>query len=201
MRLRNDPQAQAFLERSSYAIKTFPVKLDANVVLEVGMGKGEMLTQLALINPEITFIGIEKYPTVAMKAVRRAQRLALTNFQVLAYDLAELNDAFTGVVEQIWLTFADPWPKKRHYKRRLTYTTYLQIYQKLLSKSGILKIKTDNDEFFRWSIHSIVNFGATITYLTTDLHASDRAAGNIATGYETKWHNQGKKINYMEVQF
>ena len=201
MRLRNDPQAQSYIDQSDFVIKNFPIKLDQNVILEIGMGKGEMLTELARLKPEQTFIGIEKFPTVTMKAIKKAQKLNLKNFFVINEDLTNLVDAFSGQVEQIWLTFSDPWPKKRHYKRRLTYQFFLKIYQQLLAQNGILKIKTDNDDFFLWSIHQIIKFGAQISFITTDLHQSIKNENNIETGYETKWRLLGKKINYMEVKF
>lgn len=201
MRLRNDPSAKKIIDNSKYVITEFPIKLDSDVVLEIGMGKGEMLTQLALNNPNKIFIGIEKYPTVAVKAIKKAQALNLNNFFVVNKDLIDLKDAFSGHVQEIWLTFSDPWPKKRHFKRRLTYKSFLDIYKSILGSKGILKIKTDNDAFFDWSIESIQNYGAKIVYITRDLHNDIKNADNIPTGYEIKWSQQNKNINFMEIQF
>lgn len=201
MRLRNDPNAKDYINNSKMVINDFPIKVSQNTVLEIGMGKGEMLTQLAFINPTKMFVGIEKYPTVVVKALKKAEKLNLNNFFVINKDLKELSTSFQGKVDEIWLTFSDPWPKDRHYKRRLTYKDFLIIYKELLSKNGILKIKTDNDKFFNWSINSIKEFGATITFLTNDLHNSEKSALNIKTGYEIKWSEKGKNINYMEVKF
>ncbi|MBR2022559.1 MAG: tRNA (guanosine(46)-N7)-methyltransferase TrmB [Mycoplasmataceae bacterium] len=201
MRLRNDPKAREKIDNSNLVIKDFPIKLNENVILEIGMGKGEMLIQLALNNPNNIYIGIEKYPTVVAKAISLANKLNLKNFFVVCNELSNLENNFDGKVKEIWLTFSDPWPKKSHYKRRLTYFKFLNIYKSLLTKEGILKLKTDNDDFFNWSIESFKNYGAKIIYLTNDLHNSEKNEFNIQTGYEIKWSKKGKNINYIEVSF
>lgn len=199
MRLRNDPLANEFVKNSSFTVDKFPIKLNKNTIIEIGMGKGEMLTEMAFQNTHKTFIGIEKYPTVVAKAIKRAQKYELKNFFVVNQDISELKNSFDGKVKEIWLTFSDPWPKKRHFKRRLTYKTFLEIYKIILDDDGVLKIKTDNDAFFEWSIESLKEFGANIVYLTRDLHNDKKNESNIYTGYELKWKE--KKINYMEVKF
>ena len=194
MRLRNDPKAREYLENSQYLIENFPIILDENIILEIGMGKGEMLCEMAKLNPHKKFIGIEKFPTVAAKAAKKFNENNLKNIFIINKDLDSLFDQFQGTVNEIWLTFSDPWPKKRHYKRRLTYRKYLNLYKNLLSSNGILKIKTDNDLFFNRSLEEIDNFkSAKIIYQTTDLHNSDKNNTNIPTGYEIKWSSKGKK--------
>lgn len=201
MRLRNNPKAKDYLFDFDFVLNDYPIKLDENTILEVGMGKGEMLSQIALNNPNLICIGIEKSPTVAFQAAKKAQELNLKNFFIVCSDLEKLLDKFEGKLKNIWLTFSDPWPKKRHYKRRLTYHKYLDIYNNLLSSDGILKIKTDNDLFFDWSKEEILDYGAQIIYQTNDLHNSSKNDENIKTGYEIKWSSKGKNINYMEIKF
>lgn len=201
MRLRNDPNAIQYVNNSELVIKDFPFKLSTNTTIEIGMGKGEMLVQLALENPNRFFIGIEKYQTVAVKALKKAKKLNLKNFFVICEDVSKLENKLEGEVDEIWLTFSDPWPKKRHFKRRLTYKTFLDIYKNVLSNDGILKIKTDNDDFFAWSIESIIEYGGQILFQTNNLHKSIKNENNIPTGYEIKWSGKGKNINYLEVKF
>ncbi|UWD34173.1 tRNA (guanosine(46)-N7)-methyltransferase TrmB [Mesomycoplasma molare] len=201
MRLRNIPNASEILLESEYLIKEFPYKLNNKTVLEMGMGKGEMLVELAKQNPDTTFIGIEKYPTVALKSMKKAKKLNLKNFKIINQDIAKLPELLEGKVDLIWLTFSDPWPKKRHFKRRLTYKDFLLIYKNLLTDNGILKFKTDNDSLFEYSIESIEEFGAKILNLTRDFHNSDLSKNNIMTGYEKKWSEKGKNINYLEIKF
>ncbi|MBN3534839.1 tRNA (guanosine(46)-N7)-methyltransferase TrmB [Mycoplasma procyoni] len=201
MRLRNIPNAKEDLLASDYIITEFPHKIDQNTVLEMGMGKGEMLVELAIQNPHLNFIGIEKYPTVALKSMKRAKKMNLSNFKIINEDIATLPEKLEGKTDLIWLTFSDPWPKKRHFKRRLTYKSFLDIYKNLLSEKGVLKLKTDNDRFFDYSIESIQEYGAKITQMTRDFHASELSIGNIMTGYEKKWSDKGKNINFLEVKF
>lgn len=201
MRLRNNSKAKDSLFELDFVLSDYPIKLDGNTILEIGMGKGEMLSQIALNNPHLICIGIEKSPTVAFQAAKKAQQLNLKNFFIVCSDVEKLTDKFEGKIKNIWLTFSDPWPKKRHYKRRLTYSKYLDIYKNILSSDGILKIKTDNDLFFDWSKEEILNYGAQIIYQTNDLHNSPKNEDNIKTGYEIKWSSKGKNINYMEVKF
>lgn len=201
MRLRNDPNAQNVIDTSPYVIRDFPIELNSKTILEIGMGKGEMLTQLAANNPNNFYIGIEKYPTVVVKALKKAKELNLNNFQVICDDVSNLTNKFSGKVNEIWLTFSDPWPKKRHFKRRLTYKSFLDIYKSILSSDGTLKIKTDNDAFFNWSREHISDYGAKIIFETNDLHNSVKNINNVCTGYEIKWSQRGKNINYMEVKF
>lgn len=201
MRLRNNPAADQIIENHTSIIKDIPIKVDENTVLEIGMGKGEMISQMAINEPDKKFIGIEKFPTVILKALKLIDKNQISNLKIICQDIAKLSDAFEGKVSLIWLTFSDPWPKKRHYKRRLTYKSYLNIYKNLLSSDGILKIKTDNDSLYHFSLESLEDYGANILYKTNDLYSSEKIKNNIPTGYEIKWNNRGKNINYIEAKF
>lgn len=201
MRLRNNPDAMPELEASKYLIKDFPYTLDEDTTLEVGMGKGEMITQLAAQNPNKKYLGIEKFATVAHKAMKRAEKLELDNFGIICDDLANLPDMLNGKVKTIWLTFSDPWPKARHEKRRLTYKDFLEIYKKLLSNDGVLKFKTDNDKLFEWTVEHMQENGVKLSNVTRDFHSHEASKDNIMTGYEIKWSETGKKINYLEARF
>lgn len=201
MRLRNDPNSAKYLEQLDFVIKSFPIYLNNKTILEIGMGKGEMLIEMAKSNTDLIYIGIEKFPTVCAKAAKKIENLQLSNIFLICSDIEKIKENFEGQVNEIWLTFSDPWPKKRHFKRRLTYKSFLDIYKSLLSANGILKIKTDNDNFFNWSKESILKYGAKIIYETNDLHKSKKNESNIQTGYEIKWSSKGKNINYMEISF
>lgn len=201
MRLRNNPEANSIIEKHESIIKNIPIKVNENTIIEIGMGKGEMLTQMALNDSNKNFIGIEKFPTVILNALKIIDLKKITNLKIVCQDVLKLTDSFEGKVSTIWLTFSDPWPKKRHTKRRLTYKTYLDIYKKILSNDGILLIKTDNDSLYNFSLESLEKYGAKIVYKTTDLYSSNKIKDNIPTGYEIKWHNRGKNINFIEAKF
>ena len=200
MRLRNDPEADKKLIESGMLINDFPYTLPANTTIELGMGKGEMITQMAKENPDQIFIGIEKYATVAAKAVKRAKEMELKNFFVICEDIFQLPELLKGQVDTIWLTFSDPWPKARHEKRRLTYKKFLEIYKALLTDKGVLKFKTDNDKLFEYSVESMEEFGLKLSNVTRDFHNHKASVGNVKTGYEIKWSSLGKNINYLEAR-
>ncbi|MGL5308479.1 MAG: tRNA (guanosine(46)-N7)-methyltransferase TrmB [Metamycoplasmataceae bacterium] len=201
MRLRNNPEANQIIAKHKSVIQNIPIEIDENTILEIGMGKGEMISQMAINNLDKKFIGIEKFPTVVLQALKLIDEKEIQNLKIVCQDISKLSEAFVGKSSTIWLTFSDPWPKKRHYKRRLTYKTYLEIYKSLLMNDGVLKIKTDNDSLYDFSIESLEKFGAKIIFKTNDLYSSDRLENNIQTGYEIKWHNRGKNINYIEAKF
>ncbi|MEA4162594.1 tRNA (guanosine(46)-N7)-methyltransferase TrmB [Mycoplasma sp. 4404] len=197
MRLRYDKNAEANLVNSDFLIKEFPVNLKENDVLEIGAGKGEMIAQLALQNPDITYYAFEKYLTVANKILKKINELNLKNLFIITKDANNLTELFTGKIDTIWLTFSDPWPKKAHEKRRLTYKTFLDQYKQLLSEKGCLYFKTDNDKLFEFSIESLNENNWDIIDMTTDLHSSKYNETNVQTGYEQKWSSLGKNINFL----
>ncbi|NQZ28816.1 MAG: tRNA (guanosine(46)-N7)-methyltransferase TrmB [Mycoplasmatales bacterium] len=201
MRLRNNPNAQVELDASKYTVKEYPFKVNKNVIIELGMGKGEMITELAAQNPDKYYVGIEKFATVAHKAMKRAEKLELENFSIIDKDIKDLPELIEGTVETIWLTFSDPWPKARHEKRRLTYKTFLDHYKNILSKDGVINMKTDNDKLFLYSLESMQEYGMEILAVTRDFHNSKWIEGNVMTGYEKKWSESGKNINFLRAKF
>ncbi|MXR10034.1 tRNA (guanosine(46)-N7)-methyltransferase TrmB [Mesomycoplasma hyopneumoniae] len=200
MRLRNIPDALERIQNQNLLVKT-PWNIDDSWIIEIGMGKGKMISQLAFDNPNKNFLGVEKYPSAAVKSIKYVKKYNLSNFFILISDAKDLLDQIKGKASTIWLTFPDPWPKNRHYKRRLTYKDFLKIYANLLVKEGILKLKTDNLKFFEFSIESLKENGWKITYQTKDLHNSLVNSSNIKTTYEEKWVNLNYKIHYLEAIF
>ncbi|NQZ65621.1 MAG: tRNA (guanosine(46)-N7)-methyltransferase TrmB [Mycoplasmatales bacterium] len=201
MRLRNNPNAMSELEESKYLIKNFPFKLNSKTVLELGMGKGDMLTSLAKNNPELIYIGLEKFATVANIARKKAELSRLENINIVVDDVKNIPSIFIGKTETIWLTFSDPWPKNRHAKRRLTHMNFINIYKKILDKNGTIKFKTDNDKFFEWTVEHLRENGIKMRNITRDFHSHKSSIDNIKTEYEIKWSSLGKKINYLEIYF
>ncbi|UUM19308.1 tRNA (guanosine(46)-N7)-methyltransferase TrmB [Mycoplasma sp. 1018B] len=198
MRLRYDKQAIDKLLNSKYLIKdNFPIILNETDIVEIGMGKGEMIAELARINPNKKFYGFEKYPTVAAKVLNLIDKYKLTNLFIIVGDAGNLLNYFQGNLETIWLTFSDPWPKARHEKRRLTYKLFLDQYKQIMNEDSLLKLKTDNDFFYNYSIDSFLNNGWKIIANGTDLHKSNYSSDNIMTGYEKKWISLNKNINFI----
>ena len=204
MRLRHIPGAEEAIEQSPYVIqepKEMKGKWDSvfenrnPIHIEVGMGKGRFIMELAQRNPQINYIGIERYSTVLLKALQKREQLPVSNICFMCIDAKELGEIFEkGEVEKIYLNFSDPWPKDRHAKRRLTSDRFLPIYDQILKKDGIIEFKTDNQDLFRYSLESIPEAGWTVDAHTFDLHNSEMAEGNVMTEYETKFCSEGKPI-------
>ncbi|MGL4343014.1 MAG: tRNA (guanosine(46)-N7)-methyltransferase TrmB [Metamycoplasmataceae bacterium] len=201
MRLRYDKNANNIVEKSNFVLREFPIKLNNKTVVELGMGKGEMLLSMAKDCPNKVFIGIEKFNTVIAKVVKNIEKEDIKNIFIINKDIKNIEEFFDGKVNEIWLTFSDPWPKKGHTKRRLTYKDFLKKYEKILNKNGIIKLKTDNDSFFNFTLESLKEYGANLIYCTRDLYNDPKIESNYPTGYEKKWILKGKNINYLEFNF
>ncbi|TPE57700.1 tRNA (guanosine(46)-N7)-methyltransferase TrmB [[Mycoplasma] falconis] len=201
MRLRHNKDALGIINESKYAILNFPYKTKKNTVLEIGMGKGRMITTLASLHPQINYIGLEKYSTPALGAIKKADELNLDNFKVIIGDAIKLEEYLANKVDTIWLTFSDPWPKKRHFKRRLVYRDFLSIYKKILADDGIIYFKSDNDGLYEYALEELKEFKAKIIYHTNDLHNCDFPIENVFTDYEEKFNKMGKNINFIAFKF
>lgn len=204
MRLRHIPGAEQMIEESPYVIqkpeerkgKWHEIFGNHNPIhIEVGMGKGKFIMELARTNPEINYIGIERYSTVMLKALQKREQLQLSNIYFMCVDAKNLAEIFEpGEVARIYLNFSDPWPKDRHAKRRLTSPQFMEVYDKILSKDGRVEFKTDNRGLFDYSLESVPEAGWKILESTFDLHHSEMAEGNVMTEYETKFAAEGKPI-------
>ena len=166
------------------------------IILEIGMGKGDFITQMALQTQEYIYIGVElsiQVLAIAIKKLKNFEKennVRLDNLYFMSFDAINLSEIFDGVeVEKLYLNFSDPWPKKRHAKRRLTNERFLKEYKKVLKKDGIIEFKTDNRLLFEYSLVSMQNFGMTFLEVYLDLHKTD--VYNIETEYENKFSKNG----------
>ncbi|MCI8830229.1 MAG: tRNA (guanosine(46)-N7)-methyltransferase TrmB [Lachnospiraceae bacterium] len=165
------------------------------IEIEVGMGKGKFIMELAQNHPEINYIGIERYSSVLLRALQKREELELSNIWFLCVDAKELTEVFEEQeINKIYLNFSDPWPKDRHAKRRLTSPEFMAVYEKVLAKDGRVEFKTDNRGLFEYSLESIPAAGWQIEEKTFDLHNSPMAEGNVMTEYETKFVAKGNAI-------
>lgn len=191
MRLRNNPEAKNILKASQYVIdkkrkQYFPNNNETH--LEIGVGKGDFIIGMAKQYPHLNFIGIEKYASVLVKAAQKIANENLDNVLLLNIDARALLDYFEqNSFKTIYLNFSDPWPKQRHYKRRLTYRLFLTIYQQLLTVGGSIKQKTDNQSLFESSIISYNDYEMKIEMISVDLHHSEYAKDNVMSEYERKF--------------
>lgn len=204
MRLRNVTGSREVIASSRFVVhEPFEQRGKWNEVfgssnpiqIEIGMGKGQFMMQLAAQNPEINYIGIEKYSTVLLRAVQKMEVQEITNLRLIRMDAEEICEVFgKGEVSKIYLNFSDPWPKDRHAKRRLTSPRFMAVYDKILKQDGNVEFKTDNRELFEYSLQAISEAGWTVDWHTFDLHHSEYSTDNVMTEYEAKFSAQGKPI-------
>lgn len=209
MRLRNIPRARSTIEAHKDVIKEAGTqkgcwqKVFGNISpihLEIGMGKGRFLLQMAAGNPDINYIGIERYSSVLLRAIERygmQDFQDLTNVRFLCMDAHDLENIFApGEVDRIYLNFSDPWPKARHAQRRLTSISFFERYGHIISAGGRVEFKTDNQELFQFSLAQVDEAkGWTLESYTCDLHHDEvMNLGNIMTEYEEKFSGRGNPI-------
>lgn len=204
MRLRNVPGAREEMVVNKYVINE-PKEYKGRwreffgnnnpLHIEVGTGKGQFITELARRNPDVNYIGIEKFSSVLIRAVEKQEELELPNLFYLRFDAEDIEEIFdTEEVDRIYLNFSDPWPKDRHAKRRLTSERFLARYDKFLKKEGYIAFKTDNRDLFDFSLESVENAGWKLSDVTFDLHNSEFNEGNIMTEYEERFSSMGNPI-------
>lgn len=211
MRVRNRPGAAEMLAaRPEYAVQepeswkgrwSERFGNDHPIHIEIGMGKGQFITGMAAAHPEINYIGIEMQVSVISLALDKLVEAELPNLQLLHVDGSELTNYFAdSEVDQIYLNFSDPWPKKKHEKRRLTSPSFLKVDEAILKPAGEIHFKTDNQGLFEYSLSSFSKYGMTLEHVWLDLHESS-FEGNIMTEYEEKFSNKGQRIYRVEARF
>ncbi len=209
MRLRNIPGSEERIAADPYTIQTDGTDgtdfaghwateyfhNDHPIHLEIGMGKGQFITTLAQLHPEVNYIGIEKYSSVLVRAIDRRNSLDLTNLLFLRMDAEDITGYFAErEVAEIYLNFSDPWPKDRHARRRLTSPQFLARYDQILVPDGLVQFKTDNRPLFDFSVDSAKACGWSTDSVCYDLHADGPAPDNIMTEYEEKFYRLGTPI-------
>ena len=168
---------------------------DHPIHIEIGMGKGQFITTLAKNNPEINYIGIEKYSSVLIRAIDKRDALEPTNLRFVRMDAEDIVSYFEkDEVDRIYLNFSDPWPKDRHAKRRLTSVQFLARYDQILTPDGIVQFKTDNRPLFDFSLEQFAEAGWSIDFVSFHLHENGPAPDNVMTEYEEKFYNLGNPI-------
>ena len=207
MRLKNVPGCRERIADSEYVIPEEELvqtagkwnerfEKPAPIRIEIGMGKGRFLHELALLNPDINYIGIEKYSAVLLRAVQKMEEDPKPNLRFVRMDAETIADVFApGEVDRIYLNFSDPWPKDRHAKRRLPSREFLARYDKILVEGGRIEFKTDNRILFDWAVEQLEDTKWKADLITCDLHADPALLeGNVMTEYEERFSSMGNPI-------
>jgi tRNA (guanine-N7-)-methyltransferase len=212
MRLRNIPGSREAIAGSDYVIHEEESRAgswheifgnDHPIHIEIGMGKGKFIMALAKANPQINYIGIEKYSSVLIRALEKMEQEnetePLTNLCFIRMDAENITKVFgEGEVDRIYLNFSDPWPKDRHAKRRLTSKEFFARYDQILNKEGRVEFKTDNRDLFDFSVESVKEAGWTLQAVTYDLHHDEELVqGNVMTEYEERFSAMGNPIHKL----
>lgn len=205
MRLRNIPGSRKVINESHWCIaETEECKgkwhdifgNDQPIHIEIGMGKGKFIMALAKQNPQINYVGIEKYSSVLLRGLQKMEEEPLENIRFVRMDAEDICEMFDkNEVSRIYLNFSDPWPKDRHAKRRLTSFQFLSLYQIILKEGSILEFKTDNADLFNFSLEQLNKAKWNLEEFTRDLHHDEKMnKGNIMTEYEEKFSANGNRI-------
>ena len=204
MRLRNVPGARETIIENQFSVQQ-PEQMkgkwaevfqnDHPIHIEVGMGKGQFIIEMARRNPEVNYIGIEKYSSVLVRAVEKLEDFEQDNLRLIRMDAENIEEVFDkDEVDRIYLNFSDPWPKDRHAKRRLTSTRFLERYDNILTPEGRVMFKTDNKDLIDFSLEQVEEAGWILESHTYDLHHSEYNEGNVMTEYEEKFSAKGNPI-------
>lgn len=197
MRLRNVKNAKEIIDSSELVITENVFDNNHKLYIEIGCGKGDFIIENALRNPDINYIGIEKYESVLVRALQKIDIIP-PNLRFMCIDALTLSDYFNHNVDQIFLNFSDPWPKKRHAKRRLTSPIFLDLYNKISRDSINIRMKTDNKDLFAYSIKEFNNNDFYIEDISLNL--PEDYENNVMTEYEKKFRKENININYIRVK-
>jgi len=206
MRLRNLKNKNELINNCDYLISD-PSSLkglwnkefnNSNPIrVEIGMGKGTFIKEMALMYPDINFIGIEHMSGVVARAIKNINENIPSNLRIININAEELPNIFDHEIECIYLNFSDPWPKKRHANRRLTSHDFLKAYDDAFKNDKTIIMKTDNIGLYAYSLTSLSEYGYIIKEASLDLHNEDVI--NVETEYEKKFSQMGYKINYLKA--
>lgn len=205
MRLRNIAGSREVIAESEYTVKDPETKKglwkevfgnDKPIHIEIGMGKGRFLMDLAEQNPDINYVGIEKYSSVLLRAIQKQELRQLPNVKFIRMEAEDITEVFApSEVDKIYLNFSDPWPKDRHAKRRLPSREFLKRYDKILVPDGVVEFKTDNKDLFDFALEEVEPAGWTLVAVTRDLHNDPvMNEGNVMTEYEERFSSMGNPI-------
>ena len=196
MRTKYKSWSKPYIEEHPEVIVTLDQlkSINNSFALEIGSGKGKFLVDIAGLNPNLLIIGIERNVTCAGITCKKLVENEVTNARLMLTSADEILPSIKdNSIADIYLNFSDPWPKKRHFKRRLTYGTYLKQYYRILTKGGKLIIKTDNDDLFSFSQEMLSQSQFKLSEVLDDYDG--KAPLDAMTEYEISFREKGQKIH------
>ena len=200
MRIRNVKNKEEILNNCSFLIenpKEYKGKFkelfanDNPIYLEIGMGKGQFIYENAKKYKDINFIGIERFDSIMAKAILKMEEVP--NLRLIKYDASLIEEVFNHEIDKLYLNFSDPWPKNRHENRRLTSKVFLEKYQNIFRDKQQIEVRTDNRDFFLYSVESLGDMEYTLNDVSFNYQSKDL----IMTEYESKFRKKGAKIYHL----
>ncbi len=210
MRYNVVKNANKIVESSSYLIKE-PTKYKNKwkdvfgnnnlICLELGMGRGSFIIEMAIKHPNINYIGLELDVNQTATALKNIGNKEISNLKIICADASEIINFFGKEIDTIYLTFSEPWPKKQDEKKRFTSINYLKLYDRIYKKNKHIILKTDNKILFQSSIESLSNYWYTFDKISLDLHNDERKIENIMTDFERQYYKEHRQIYYVDAYF
>jgi len=171
------------------------------ICLELGMGRGSFIIEMAKKNPNINYIGLELDKNQTATAIKNIKDLKLNNLKIICTDAAEIINIFGKEIDTIYLTFSEPWPKKQDAKKRFTAVNYLKLYDRIFKKNKHIILKTDNKILFASSLETLSSYWYTFDVVSVDLHKDERKIDNVMTDFERQYFKEGRQIYYVDASF
>lgn len=210
MRYNVVKDANRIIKKSNYIIEN-PISNKNNwnkvfqnnnpIILELGMGRGEFIKNMAKKYPNKNFIGLELDENQIATAATKMEGLNLKNLKLIHADASTIADIFGKEIDTIYLTFSEPWPKPHDEKRRFTNPAYLRIYDKIFKKDKHIILKTDNKKFFAYSLETLSQYWYSFKRVSLDLHRDENKIDNVMTDFETQYYKEGRPIYYLDAVF
>lgn len=169
--------------------------------LELGMGRGAFIIEMAKKYPNINFIGLELDKNQTAYALERLINQNINNLKIICSDAKEIINYFGKEIDTIYLTFSEPWPKKEDARKRFTHESYLRLYDRVFKKNKHIILKTDNKILFASALESLSNYWYSFTKVSLDLHNDERNIPNIMTDFELQYYKEKRPIYYLEAEF
>lgn len=171
------------------------------IYLELGTGRGDFIINMAKQYPNINFIAVELNSSQLATASLKLQKEKLSNLKLINDDARNITKIFGKEIDTIYLTFSEPWPKKRDEKNRFTHESYLKLYDQIFKKDKHIILKTDNKGLFAYSLESLSNYWYIFDIVSLDLHNDERNISNIMTDFEKQYYKEKRPIYYLDASF
>ena len=210
MRYNTVKNADKIVSSSSYLVKNpnnyknkwkYLFGNNNKICLELGMGRGSFIIDMAVSHPNINYIGLELDVNQTATAINNIGNKNLKNLKMICADANEIINIFGKEIDTIYLTFSEPWPKKQDEKKRFSSINYLKLYDRIFKKNKHIILKTDNKILFASALESLSEYWYTFDKVSLDLHNDERKIENIMTDFEKQYYKEKRPIFYLEASF